>query len=277
METQSGETKQEPIVIKVRPVKETPREKEIIEVAKIARQTALEKLSKTSDSTDFLRWHRATSVYFTPANIAWIWDYGGTTPEDLIAEQESKEFTESNAKNAQAAETLKTNIDTLQPQEGMIRVGLKRVRDRNGNYQYRVLAAFPKGTHVSDPLDESADQQRSEENIIFFEPETACVNHACDDLYKTHRDSAFYMPDKTLSEAIRGLQTNKQGANEYLLEKTEADSVKQDAENYILVGLLGGYSNERLRVRISDFWKRYSTSKVADIPTTEKDPEINSG
>ena len=62
------------------------------------------------------------------------------------------------------------------------------------------------------------------------------------------------MPVKTLSDAIRGL--NRQGANEYLLEKTESGSVKQDAENYILVGLLGGYSNERFRARVSDFWNR---------------------
>lgn len=260
METPNGqEAERKPIVINIEPIEETPREKEVRVVAEGARSTALERLGRASDLTDYMRWHRAASLYLTPTNIDWIWDYGGTNSEDLIAEQESDRFTAGNERNATAADALKPTVDALEPQEGMIRVGLKRVRDQDtGRYEYRVLAAFPEGTHVADPLDGTVktDQQKAGEDIIFFEPENACVSHACDDLYKAHRDSAFYMPVKTLSDAIRGLQANRQGANEYLLEKAETGPVKQDAENYILVGLLGGYSNERFRVRVSDYWNK---------------------
>lgn len=250
METPNGqEAERKPIVIKIDPVEETPREKEVRAVAEKARSTAIERLAQASDLADYMRWHRAASVYLN----------GGTNSEDLIAEQESDRFTAGNTRNATAADALKPVVNALEPQEGMIRVGLKRVRDQDtGMYEYRVLAAFPEGTHVSDPLDGTvkADPQKTGEDVIFFEPENACVSHACDDLYKANRDAAFYMPVKTLSDAIKGLQTNRQGANEYLLEKTETGSVKQDAENYILVGLLGGYSNERFRVRVSDYWNK---------------------
>lgn len=210
--------------------------------------------------TDYLRWHRAASVYFTPPCVDWIWDYGGTTPEELVAEQQTERFTQGYSRNATVAEAMKPMVEILEPKEGMIRVALKRVRDHGEIYTYRVLAAFPDGTQVSDPLDGvlKEDKQTPRTNIVFFEPENACVNHACDDLYKANRDTAFYMPYKGLGEAIGQLQTNRKGVNEYLLEKTEAGNITQDAQNYILVGLLGGYSNERFRVRVSDFWNKAS-------------------
>lgn len=247
-------------VIVIEPIEETQREKEVRDVANKARVQALERLQQATELTDYLRWHRAASVYFTPPCIDWIWDYGGTTPEELVAEQETGQFTQVNVKNATAAESMKPMIDALEPKEGTVRVALKRVRDHDGRYTYRVLAAFPEGTRISDPLDGvlKDDKQTTGTNIIFFEPENACVNHACDDLYKANRGTAFHMPYKGLGEAIGQLQTNKKGINEYLLEKSEAGTVTQDAQNYILVGLLGGYSNERFRIRVSDFWNKAS-------------------
>jgi len=38
------------------------------------------------------------------------------------------------------------------------------------------------------------------------------------------------------------------------LEKTEDEIKTQEAENFLLVALLGGYGNEIYRVRVSDFW-----------------------
>lgn len=248
-----------PIVINIEPTEETPREKEIRTVSEEARKVALNRLRNASNLTDYLRWHRAASFFLTAFNIDWMWDYGGITPEGLIDEQESDRFTKPHTQNAATAELLRSMIEKLPSQEGMVRMGLKRVKDHDaGIYEYRVLAAFPEGTYVDDPIDGlvKTDQQRVEEDVIFLEPENACVNHACDDLYKTHRNSAFYLPVRTLNEAIKELQTNRHGATEYLLEKTNTGSVKQDAGNYILVALLGGYSNERLRVRVSDYWNK---------------------
>ena len=253
-------SKQEPDVITIEPTEETQREKEVREVTDKARAQALERLQQTTRLTDYLRWHSAASVYFTPACVDWIWDYGGTTPEELVTEQKTERFTQGYVKNTAVAEAMKPMVDTLEPKESMVRVALKRVRDHGGIYTYRVLAAFPEGTRISDPLDgvSKDGEEATGINVVFFEPENACVKHACDDLYKANRDTAFYMPYKGLGEAIGQLQTNRKGVNEYLLEKTEAGNITQDAQNYILVGLLGGYSNERFRVRISDFWNKAS-------------------
>ncbi len=236
----------------------TPREKEVREVSEKAKSVALEKLGLASNLTDYLRWHRAASVYLTPDNIDWMWDYGGVTPEGLISEQESEPFTELNARNSKAAEQMRVALAPLEPRDGMVRIALTRVRNEAGIYDYRVLAAFPKG-RVEDPLDGYVknQHQKTGEDVIFYEPETACVNHACDDLFKEHRGNGFYIPLKTMVEAMQQLQiVNPGGAVEYMLEKTEAGKVTQETENYITVGLHGGYSNERFRTRISDFWNK---------------------
>lgn len=258
MESQGGqEAEPKPIVMNIEPIEKTPREKEVRAVAEKARSTALDRLGGASDLTDYMRWHRAASVYLTAPNIDWIWDYGGTTPEDLIEEQESERFTKGNARNAAAAEEMRATVAGLETKPGMVKVALKRVRNEAGMYDYRVLAAFPERS-AEDPLDGSVEgyKQRTGEDVIFFEPENACVNHACDDLFKENRTEGFYMPAKSLSESIQQLQRDKRGANEYLLEKTETGAIKQDAQNYIMVGLLGGYSNERFRVRVSDYWNK---------------------
>lgn len=236
---------------------ETPREKEVRDVSNRACQQALDRLEQADSLTDYLRWHRAASVYFIPRNIDWIWDYGGTTPQDLVAEQENPNFTKGSAQNAAIVEEMRPIIEEMEPKEGQVRVTLKRVKNYAGLYEYIVLAAFPERT-TEDPLDGKLGeyQKRTGVDILFFEPENACVNHACADLFKQHRTDGFYMPFKPLAEAIRQLQSNQGGVNEYLLYKTETGKVTQDAQNYILVGLLGGYSNERYRVRVSDFWNK---------------------
>lgn len=260
METRKG-PESEPIVIKIEEFEESAREKEIRVIAEQAQFIALRKLTNASNLTDYLRWHRAASFYFTPSNIRWAWDYGGTTVEELMTEQESSVFITAQTKNAATIEALRSTIDSLPFKKGMIRIGIKRVRNQVGSYEYRVLALFPKESSVNDPLDKGQKIDVSKgEQIVFFEPQTACLNHACDDLYKIYRDSAFYVTDRTLQEAVRQLQSKKEGVVEYLLEKTETESVKQDPSNYLIVGLLGGYSNERLRVRVSDYFNNFETN-----------------
>src|SRR3989344_3312719 len=130
METQGGpEAEPKPIVINIEPIEETPREKEVRAVAEKARSTALDRLGEASDLTDYMRWHRAASVYLAAPNIDWIWDYGGTTADDLIEEQASERFTKGNARNATAAEEMRTTIIGLETRPGMVKVALKRVRN----------------------------------------------------------------------------------------------------------------------------------------------------
>ena len=121
METSNGsETEPKPIVINIEPIEETQRGKEVRVIANNARSLALKRLGRASDLTDYLRWHRTASVYLTPPSIDWIWDYGGTTPEELIEEQLSDRFTEGYARNSRAAEVLKPIVDALEPKEGRL-------------------------------------------------------------------------------------------------------------------------------------------------------------
>lgn len=251
-----GNTNPDQDLIVILPPEETSRQKEVKQVAADAKDMALDRLRSADTLVDHLRWHRAASVYFTPNNIDWIWDFGGTTAMALLAEQETDNFTKLNQRNAKALEELKSAVGSVESKEESVIVALKRIRNEAGIYDYRVLVKFPN-TSATDPLDYTQENnQRDGEDLVFFEPENACVSHACDDLYKQHRDKAFYAPLKTLNQAIRDLQANKQGANEYLLDKTDEGVLKQDAWNYILVGVLDGYNNERLRVRVSDYWNK---------------------
>ncbi len=258
----NGEPNGEPnkIVIKFKPVEETSTGIEIKEVTTKARAVALEKLGGASNLSDYLRWHRAAQL-ITPSNISWAWDekWGGEgyKAEELITEQETEASKKQADQNSAATEEMKTTITSAESKPGMVKVALKRVRNETGRYTYRALAAFPEKS-ISDPLDGAIEgyRQRSGEDIILFEPENACVEHACDDLFKEHRNNAFYMPLKDLDVAISQLQQGGQRENEYLIAKTDAGNITQDAQNFLLVGLMGGYSNERLRTRVSDFWNK---------------------
>ena len=244
---------------------ETPREREIREVSEQTTSVALERLSQATDLATYMQWHRQASLDLKEESISWMWDYGGTTAVELIEDAESEKNVKAFEKDAQIISALIPNIVALEPKEGSVRIALKRVRVPDiRSYEYKVLATFPEGFKVGDPLDRG-HHEREGEDTIFYDPENACVVHACDDLYKLHRDSAFYITARPVYEALSLLQSNENG-NEYMLEKTEQGSVKQDAANYALVALLGGYINERNRVRVSDFWnKPQKNSSVQSI------------
>lgn len=244
-------------IISIRPRELTPREQEIRVVSQTATKEGLQRLQNASDLKDWLTWQRAVSVYFDENNISWMWDYGGTAVEDLLAEPNTEVFSKIFEKETKVAQELKTKMDTTEPRENMFRIVLKRVRNERGYYNYRALVAFPKGIHAEDSGEGFTPHVHSGDiEMIYFEPQQACTEHACDDLFKEKRDMVFYVPYVDLGTAIQRLQKNKDGINEYLLDKTEQGSVKQDALNYILVAVLGGYSNEKYYARISDFWRR---------------------
>ncbi len=247
-------------IITIRPHELTPQEKEIRKVSDEATAEAVKRLSSSPTLKDWLTWQRAAGIYFRERNISWMWDYGGVIAEDLVEEQTNEKFSEHHAKDAKIAESLRPSLNKLPEKEGIVRVVLKRARIDNNYYTYRALAAFPSGVEAFDPSDGVVkDHPDAKGGTVYFRPENACTEHACDDLFKIHRDEPFYMPYRDLYDATKRLQTNKNGVNEYLLETLdEGTKVKQDAENYILVALLGGYSNENYIARVSDFWNKTS-------------------
>jgi hypothetical protein len=260
----AGEDKSD-ISFVIQGITTTPQHDEVEKVSIEASAEALKKLQESTTLTDYLRWHQSLFQYFTFNSINWMWDYGGTTVEDLITDRESDRVSKSCEKSATAAESMKSKIEKLEPKKGMLRVALKRIRESShSSYSYAVLAAFPSDVQVSDTIDRKLpkDISRESSDIVLFQPTNACVNHACDDLYKINRDSSFYMPYRDVYEAIGRLDTSQNGVNEYLLDKSGENKIKQDTENYILVALHGGFSNEVNRCRVSDFWNKSQTLKT---------------
>lgn len=239
-----------------RRVSETPRQKEVKEVASKARTIALDKLGTANSLQDYMIYHRAAK-FAQPHLIEWAWDYGGTTAEEIIEDDESERFQAVTRKDVKAAEAMREQLGNIEPKEGMVRVAIKRVRDEGGYITYRALAAFPKGEAVQDPVLGTTPADPEEEQVVFFEPQNACVIHNMDDLYKAHRETGtFYIPHRTHGEALKGLQTNPNSITEYMLERTEDGKITQDPENYIFFTLIGGFSNEDGRIRVSDFWNK---------------------
>lgn len=238
----------------------TEKTKSTTEIIEEARKIAIENLKNAKTIVDFLRWHRAV-MWLTPTFSGWIFKhYPELTAEDLIAEYSEESRNEQFQQEARYAEEMKSVADLLPKRDGKIKVVMKRVREKgSSSYYYRVLAVFPEGTKVKDNIADRSVQTRPirEEDIIYYDPENACVEHACDDLFKEHRKEAgcvFYVDNLPYLEAMRRIQENEEGVSEYLLEKTEDGTITQEAENFLLVALLGGYGNEIYRVRVSDLW-----------------------
>ncbi len=240
----------------------TPTEntKSVEKIIEEARKIAIENLRNAKSTIDFLRWHRAV-MWLTPTFSSWMFEYyPDLTVEDLIEEYLGETRNKQFQQEARYAEEMNDRVSLLPKKDGKIRVVLKRVREKGSNrYYYRALAVFPEETRVKDYIADCSAQTRpiKEEDIIYFEPANACVEHACDDLFKAHRGETgcvFYLDNLPYLEAMRRIQENDAGVSEYLLEKTEDGTITQEAESFLLVALLGGYGNEIYRVRVSDLW-----------------------
>lgn len=232
---------------------QSPKEKHLNLLSDQATAIAKENLVSAKNLGDFLKWHRA-ALFSRPEYIDWIIDIApNITAEEIIAEQ-----VQDYSKEAYIVQEMVETLDKSTGSEDKIKLTLKRVREPHGHdWTYRVLALFPEGTKVVDPVLGHVENKLGSP-MVYFEPKTACVLHACDDLFKSLRDDGgvAYLPNLSIHEATNLLKLTPGGTAEYVMSKTETGRTKQDNHAQILVGLLGGYSNESLRVRVSDFFDR---------------------
>lgn len=220
---------------------------------------ATSRLKQAASLSEFMLWH-FVDTFTRPEDLGWILtDTPQATPEYTLLDNENKTRRREFGKEAIIAKELVTRANSLDHSDQKVRVSLKRVKE-HGFTTYRVVAIFPRGTTVTDEvLDRHNDlfPRNKSGDIIYFTPSAACVLHACNDLYKAHRETngVFYLPNLSQPEVQSKLGSN---GTVYTYQKRTAEGVeKQNSENYILFGLLGGYSNERNRVRISDFLAKY--------------------
>jgi len=195
----------------VAPVEKTKSNEEIIEEA---RKIAIDNLKNAKNIIDYLRWHRAV-MWLTPTFSGWIFKHcPDFTTDDLIAEYSEESRNEQFQREARYAEEMKNIAGLLPKKDGKIRVVLKRVREKGSSrYYYRVLAIFPEGTEVRDNIANYSVQTRPnrKEDIIYYDPEQPCVEHACDDLFKKYREEGncvFYIDNLPYLEAMNRIQEN---------------------------------------------------------------------
>jgi hypothetical protein len=232
------------------PPPKDPKQLEIEKVANQVRQAAMANLQKSSNLADFLKWHNVAR-WSSPEFLGWMWDEtGGPTTEDILSDPS---VTQNFERDAKVIGELGNTLASMEDKPGQIKIGLKRLRDnRSGRYEYRVLAEFPDGYHVYDDVltRKTSDTTKSQ---IYFDPTTACIEHACDDLYKAHKDTNgfFYIAAKDYNGAYKTRMT--QYATAQAAEYQEVRNQSGVSENDLLFALIGGFSNEKQRTRISDF------------------------
>lgn len=242
-----------PIVIKSSdfPPK-TPRQLEVEVASSVLRQEVVRRIEDASTLEDFLKWHRAASISVEPSDISWMWEYGEPpTANDILAEFNEPMRVKQAQAEAHFVQDMLTRIKELPAKEDKVAICLKQFTIEGGIETHRVLAVFPEDKQIGDPVLDRAQSTRQKQAIVYFDPGSACVSTACRDLLR-ERGELFYISYKSLVDSYQALQLSGGRAN-YVLG-LEGDVIKkQDPEVYLIVALQGGYANERLHVRVSDF------------------------
>lgn len=247
-------------VIFVGPQQRTPEEQALLDAQKEADRTVGSMVENAKTLTEFIAAYEAQRQIHLE-DITWMRQHGPVTPEAILGFFHSDAAVQDAKKDTKAAEELKTVLDAIPDEPGKIKMVLKRVRYGPHNYiRYVVLAQFPAGEYVEDRVYGITDRDTTRTpDIVMFSPETSCSLHACDDLFKATRGTAFYIDFNTGQEAMRNLDRTPGGAAEYQLSRGPESTIKQDAGNYLLVGLHGRFTNEPRVARVSKFWNRPAT------------------
>lgn len=246
------------IIIRVPPL--TPLQRKVREVGSQVGTELQIRIDSSPTLTDYMHAYYGMGLY-SAGNMDWMWE-DGTEPsvEAALTYFLSSRLREQAQQDAKAAEDLRPVVEGMADRQGQIKMALKRIRDRDGYYTYGVLAQFPEGVRASSPIlgHTPEDLLKVYPDTVFLHPTTACTSHAADDLFKLQRRDGFYVPYKTREKAIAGLQYDDSGVNEYQLRKTQNNIVKQDAVNYLLVGVQSAFDNELRVAPVSRFWARSS-------------------
>lgn len=242
-------------VIIVRPKERTPREQRIMEISAHVGTSLRENLDRAGTLADFIFAYRGIKLHHAEG-ISWMWECGEQTEKDALEFFQNDALKKEAVRDAKVVEGLVPALQSANSESPNIQMVLKRIRDRYGYYKYSVIARFPKGVQAENPIFGWTPLELTQTcpDTIYFRPTSACVLHACDDLYKISRGSVLEIPYRSRAEAQRRMEYGEDGVNEYQLKKTQLETVKQDAGNYVTVGLQSAFSNERNVIPVSRFW-----------------------
>lgn len=254
-----GKRKPESVIV-IKPRILTPKEQQIQESWRFAHNKLGNGLAQAITLAEFILNYYAQRLHGQQRSIEWMWDLGEPPTQEQVLESYLHEGFQKEAKrDAGVVEELRPVVDNLEERPDGIKIALKRIREgSHGFYKYGILAQFPRGIQAESPILGSTplEQTQIHPDTVFFRPTAACVLHAVDDLFKEYRRGGFYIPYKTRGQALADLQYDDRRVNEYMLKKTPEEVLKQEAANYMLVGLHSAFSNEPYVVPVSRFWAR---------------------
>lgn len=233
------------------------REEAIEAAAFSARQTALGGIVQATNLADFIS-HYIALKFINHGAIKDLWDNRQfqlvpNDPTDITLFLYHPEIMARMEEDAHAIDEMLPRFVDSPEEPGQVALTLKRIRDSHGRYRYGVLARFPQGEHASSAFPQEIQASDATSEIVYFAPETPCASHAADDLFKLYRDQPFQVPFRTKEAAIGKLLALDSGMAHYVVDRTSDQTLKQDAANYLLVGLHEGYSNEFYVAPISRF------------------------
>lgn len=252
------ETDSQKSVIVIEPRELTPLEKQVVEVSNQVYIVLKANLDTASSLGGFMFYYYGARLFQLGNDIEWMWRQGEPTAKEVVEFFLPEQLKSDAERDSVVVKELVPLVASLEDDSSGVKIVLKRIRGPHNIYKYGVLAQFPKGVQAENPLlgYTTLEQTNSNPDIIFFRPNTACVLHACDDLFKIHRKQGFYIPYRNRQEALNRLQYNTQLQHEYQLEKKAENVVKQEAENYILIGLQSAFSNEPHVIPVSRYWAK---------------------
>lgn len=239
----------------------TPEQAKARDIIGRTYQVLKDNAKEAQDLSGYIHGCRLLNDFMSPYREELITEYGIDSVEDAIDSiYSTEEYTDQVKKRAKRdaslTEEMHGSFSSLESDEDHIKLALRRVRIDRWRWEYVALAEFPQGKppgrrlYLFNGIDIN-----DHPNVVLFTPTTPCVMHAVDDLYKSVRKAPFQIPYKSGDEALTAMEVNAQGINEYQLEKGEgATSIKQDAANYLTIGLQSRFFNETNAIPVSDYW-----------------------
>lgn len=245
----------------IRPPQESPIVARIDKVEKSRTLAAEIRTAENVASTtalvkgDLIRWLQAENNLVTVRNpdaFEWIYalgsEFAGYNAADFLQDSMYGNDPKLIAKEAKFAQEMYDLLKTQPIKEGEVAVTLRRFRVRDGDpWTYRVMAIFPEGSQIIDPKFQGNDVTTDRPGIIYYKAGVNCVNHACDELYKSNggKDQVFYLKYFTPEDFYRSSDVG--GVIEF---KDRTTGQRRDPGPYLMTSLLGCFTNELSRFRI---------------------------
>jgi len=182
-------------------------------------------------------------------NFNWIFEMAGFEDyglDDYLMTGDDQATQKKSAIEARAAQDLYKRLSTAIDLPGKSKIVLKRIRNQDSDWTYRVMLMLPDEDTDWNAVLPMGQSEFPNESVLFYSAKAACINHACDLLYKELRDEhggVGYVESIGIDE----LMTQLSGRPEFMDPNTREVG---DIGLTVLGAIKGVYSNETNRYAI---------------------------